>query len=362
MTAIIPENNARYATTYPETSMKNKSVSNSNTISEKNTSNGMQAHMEALSIPSDENALSYEVRRNIESALIAASRSDIEKITSYLEDYAQAAHDDPISKSVRQELPSINDNPYSKVQIGKLVDLLFSLILLMGKKETVSRQVSGKLGEVSVQQAISSGENMKMGSYVSFVGSALTTGISAAITVKSLSLSQKSTNNQISSLRNNSGSATSLQNDGAAIHNGVQRQGNTAANVQGNSTGITNAEEAIIQQDMPRSDAIIDAKNLAHQEEMAKCKELDVKANSFASIVQPFSSLTNSLAQMGATIYNAQAKQDDASGNVASTSQNSEIDAAKRSQDIMARMLALIDQLSSGNAATANLISGNIRV
>ncbi|QRX82148.1 IpaC/SipC family type III secretion system effector [Glaciimonas sp. PAMC28666] len=317
-------------------------------------------------------------RSALESAIILASPDKRKEIILHLNELGRASVGTPLGDLLSRKLPEVRKEESQSGGVERLLELLFSLLMILGKANTARNAAATKFGEIAVEQAALAGAKVVSAAVANLggavVGMALGT-VAAGVGFKQFA---KGTSGQIRNTSLNGREVSQLRSQNAAVKNALNRpapptttspqktlqtleaNGKTLE-LQKNSPTLSTEERAVLNQTIIRTEAKIADKELASQINSQKFGRSQFAGQTVATFAQPLSAIGQASASVQASQQQAASKIADAQGAIASTIQRSEEQATQRSVDLIARAFSQIIATSEQNRATVESLGRGIK-
>ncbi|MBB5390581.1 MULTISPECIES: IpaC/SipC family type III secretion system effector [unclassified Herbaspirillum] len=328
----------------------------------------------------DDTAQSAQRRESLKNDLVGMSSEQRTELIGMLKQLADETKGTKIGQMLDSKLPGVEDESRKGSGVDRLLELLFMLMVLLGQVNTSRNHTAAEFGKISVQQAQASGANGISAANANLGGAISGMLLSTAMSGVGLFQHAKGTTEQIKNLSKNGRSLRQMHQENAELNNALNRQASPLNNVNGpghvnklNTNGkiasltdqqrhLTAEEHAVLRQPGLSQEPHAGELGIAQYENQQKHGHQQFSGQVVTSFGQPLSSTAQAGAGTAAAADNAVAKRNDAEGGVATNVQHNEEQAAERSQQLLSRILSLVDTASNRNLSTIDSIVQAIRV
>jgi hypothetical protein len=339
----------------------------------------MAAFLDALKLEPEDGSDQAQIRGILRDALGAMSPESRKELVSALKELGRNAAGTEVGALLDSKLPDVEKEAHKGAGIDRLLELLFMLLIMLGQANTARNGNAAKFGEITVKQAAAAGAK-GVNAANSNLGGALA-GVALGTMVAGVGFRQvsRATGGQIKNIAVNGRGVSQLRQQNAQTGNALNRQASpmTGAGPQeqvrtldapGRPVGLQDSrpqlggdEHAVLSQPIQRTEAQINAREMAFQENQHKYGQQQTSGYIVSGFSQPIASVAQAGAGIEAAAQSSAGKVNDAEGAVASSVQHNEEQAAQRSVDLLLKIFALIASTTEQNRGTLDAMAQAIK-
>lgn len=320
-----------------------------------------------------------EIREALATSICLMTPDKRNEIIFNLKELGCLSPDTPVGKLLEGKLTEVEKEGCENAGIDRLLELLFSLLVILGQGNTARNAAAAKFGEISVQQAVAAGDKGVNAAIANFGGALTGMVIGTAVAGVGFQQFSKGTSGQIRNISTNGREVSQLRAQNAASSNALNRPGSPMTvsspqknlqtldskgkqlTLKENEPSLSGEERAVLNQTIIRTDAKISAKELASQTNSQQFSQQQFGGQTVTTFSQPLSAIAQASGGVFAANQQAGSKVNDAQGVIASTLQHSEEQASQRATELLARMFSMIASSSEQSRATLDSMVQNIK-
>lgn len=320
-----------------------------------------------------------EVRSLLQSNLQIMSSDMHKEVITSLQQLAQDIDNKEIKDFLDTQLPGAKNEARDVASVDRLLELLFALLLLLGKVNIERNTNAAKFAEVSTLQAKVAGDKGISAAYSNLAGTLTSVVLGVGLASVGYARFASGTKAQIQNIQTNVRDVDHSRQMNAALNNAQRRQAGTLTGnspqerlhtletakgkvaVASNQSHLTSEEQHTLQQPITRNEVIIASQDASRRENEYVNSQQQLGGQAIMTAAQHMVPIGTAGFNMQAASANAQAKVNDAEGAVASTVQHSDEQAAQRSSDLLVKIFTMIFSCTDEANRSAGQISQAIR-
>lgn len=317
-----------------------------------------------------------EVRKNIRDKLMGLSSEKRQEVVATLKELAQSAAGTELGDLLDGKLPDVEKEAGKGSSIDRLMELLFALLLLLGKANTERNANAAKMSEVSVAQAKFSGINgvnaansnlygavtaMVLGVTIAGVGTGIAfKGAQKQITniktnVRSANALKEANLKNDAALRQHSGAPAAERNSQERFHD-LETKDGSKIDILDDQSHLTNTDVATINKSVQANQVLISSSEVAANIGQHDAAQYQLAGQILAGVGAAVGGVGAAGYSLMAEGQRAASKINDAEATVASTLEHSETQGAQRMVDLLEKIFALIaSAMDTANRNIADL-------
>jgi hypothetical protein len=339
----------------------------------------MAAFLDALKLEPEDGSDQAQVRSILRDALGAMSPESRKELVSALKQLGRSAAGTEVGALLDSKLPDVEKEASKGAGIDRLLELLFALLMMLGQANTARNGNAAKFGEITVKQAAAAGDKGISAANSNFGGALAGLALGTVVAGAGFRQFSKATSGQIKNIAVNGRGVNQLRQQNAQTGNALNRQASpmTGAgpqervktlDAQGRPVGLQDSrpqlggdEHAVLSQPIQRTEAQINAREIALQENQQKYAQQQTGGYIVSSFAQPIAGVAQAGAGIEAAAQSSAGKVNDAEGAVASSVQHNEEQAAQRSVDLLLKIFSLIAATTEQTRGTLDAMSQAIK-